>query len=112
MKQHELEWCSIKVRACETLVEASEVAVLFRGAWGHANVAEDSTMMAEFGGGKRKLTWTMELHTKVHGNVSGSILELGVGTGDTGMARRLWESAQGVYRGAGDCGEDSEVMLY
>jgi hypothetical protein len=68
--------------------------------------------MAEFGRGKRRLTWTMELHAKVHGNVSGSVLELGVGAGDAGMAWRLWESAQGVHKGAGDCGEDSEVMLY
>jgi hypothetical protein len=68
--------------------------------------------MAEFGGGKRRLMQTTELHAKVHGNVSGSVLELRVGTGDTGMARRLWESAQGVHGGAGDCREDSEVMLY
>jgi hypothetical protein len=47
---------------------------------------------------------------KVHRNVSGSVLELGVGTGDAGMARTLQESVQGVHRGAGNSGEDSEVM--
>jgi hypothetical protein len=46
-------------------------------------------MMAEFGEGKRRLTQTTELHAKVHRNVSGSVLELGVGAGYTGMAQRL-----------------------
>jgi hypothetical protein len=56
--------CSVEMRACETLVEVSEMAVLFLGAQEHANAAEDSTTMAEFGRGKKRLTWTTELHTK------------------------------------------------
>lgn len=64
MEKHELEWHSVETRACRTLAKALKVAVLFRG---HGNMLmrqRTAQLMAEFGGGKRRLMWTMEFHSK------------------------------------------------
>ena len=73
--------------------------------WEHTNAAENDAT----GGGVTEIYMDHGVVHKLYGDVWGSVLELGVGSGDTGMAWRVGGSVRGSQGGARGHGEEGEV---
>ena len=73
--------------------------------WEHTDAAEDDAT----GGGVTEIYTDHGVVHKLYRDVWGSVLELGVGSGDTGMARRVGGSVWGSQGGARGHGKEGEV---